>query len=155
MITTLYFVCDNATQCISTHAIIQIEGQEVEVILDDQKLIYSAQDPIIVSLMGARPTIYFENDEDYLYVLDMLRKITEPPIPTFTCTKRNCAYAHSHVSQSDNKDCRKCDNMNKYVSLGAVLYVAKHIDGQGSADWARRLVNEGKKFTMDGELIND
>lgn len=77
MITTLYFVCDNATQCINTHAIVQIEGQEVEVILDDRKLTYSAQDAVIVSLMGARPTIYFENDEDYLYVLDMFKKIQE------------------------------------------------------------------------------
>lgn len=77
MITTLYFVCDNATQCINTHAIVQIEGQEVEVILDDRKLTYSAQDSVLVSLMGARPTIYLENDDDYLYVLDMLKKIQE------------------------------------------------------------------------------
>ena len=75
MITTLYFVCDNATQCINTNAIVQIEGQEVEVILDNHKLTYSAQDAVIVSLMSVKPTIYFENDDDYLYVLDMLKKI--------------------------------------------------------------------------------
>lgn len=75
----------------------------------------------------------------------------------YTCSKaRECAYARSHIGQIDNFVCQRCINQSLWLPLGAYLYCKKQGFSYSTDELvARSLVNLGKQFTADGDMIED
>ena len=80
--------------------------------------------------------------------------MTDPHL-VYTCSKaKECAYARSHIGQIHNFVCQLCIDHSLWLPLGAYLYCRK----QGFSDRdveliARTLVNQGKQFTLNGDMI--
>lgn len=82
--------------------------------------------------------------------------MTDPHL-IYTCSKaQECAYARSHIGQGDNFVCQRCINHSLWLPLGAYLYCKKQGFSDGTVELvARSLVNIGKQFTADGDMIED
>lgn len=82
--------------------------------------------------------------------------MTDPHL-IYTCSKaRECAYARSHIGQIDNLVCQRCRDYSLWLPLGAYLYCLKQGFSDGTVELvARTLVNRGKQFTAEGDMIED
>jgi hypothetical protein len=100
---------------------------------------------------------YRERDVISLIEMDEILKEYLPTVRTYTCDRCcDCARTFSYIGQSENLACQRCVDYSEWLSLGAYIYcLSQGLSDASAAQSARILIEQGKKFTICGELIEE